>query len=121
MDQYSEGYNKGYSHGFERGYSEGSARPPQYNGGAGNNIFDSGPYGKSRGVAGLLAILLGYLGVQYFYLGKVGAGLIAIALSLVTCGIFPLLFLVQGILMMTMSQEQFDQKYVLSDSTFPLF
>lgn len=32
-----------------------------------------------------------------------------------------ILMLVQGILMLTMSQQEFDQKYVYSDSTLPLF
>ena len=39
-----------------------------------DSVFSNGPSGKSRGVAGLLAILLGALGVHYFYLGKTGAG-----------------------------------------------
>ena len=71
----------------------GSQQPPQYGqqpqyayGPAQPGIFDPGPSGKSRGVAGLLAIILGYLGVHYFYLGHTTAGLLSIALSFVTCG-----------------------------------
>ncbi|MDE7237726.1 MAG: TM2 domain-containing protein, partial [Paramuribaculum sp.] len=44
------------------------------------SAFDAGPSGRSRGVAGLLAIFLGSLGIQYFYLGKTQAGIIAIVL-----------------------------------------
>lgn len=76
---------------------------------------------KDKTTAGILALLLGGLGVQYFYLGKVGAGLITILLSIVTCGIWEVLTFVQGILMLTMSQEQFDRKYVFTDKFLPLF
>ena len=77
--------------------------------------------GKDKTVAGILAILLGGFGAQYFYVGKIGAGLITLVLTFVTCGIWPILMLAQGIIMLTMSQEQFDQKYVYSNSTLPLF
>lgn len=88
---------------------------------AGPGVFDNGPSGKSRGVAGLLAILLGAFGIHYFYLGKTGAGLITLALGLVSCGIWGILMLIQGVLMLTMTQEEFERKYVYSNSTLPLF
>ena len=96
---------------------------PQYGYGQQQNIgaFDSGPSGKSRGVAGLLAIFLGGLGVHYFYVGKGGGGAICILLTLVTCGAWSILTLIQGIMMLTMSSEDFERKYVYSTSTFPLF
>lgn len=77
--------------------------------------------GKDKVAAGILAILLGGLGVQYFYIGKIGAGFITLLLSFVTCGLWSVITLVQGILMLTMTQQEFDQKYVYSTSTFPLF
>lgn len=87
-----------------------------------NDAFSpSGPQGKSRGVAGLLAILLGGFGVHYFYLGKTGGGLIALALTLCSCGIWSVLALVQGILMLCMTNAEFQRKYVESTSTMPLF
>jgi TM2 domain-containing membrane protein YozV len=87
-----------------------------------NNAFDaSGPEGKSRGVAALLAILLGSFGVHYFYLGKVMAGVLTIVLSLVTCGIWPVIVLIQGILMFCMTNDEFQRKYVQTNSSFPLF
>ena len=89
--------------------------------GAEPGVFDNGPSGKSRGVAGLLAILIGGLGAHYFYLGKTGGGLLCILLSLVTCGLWPWIMLVQGIVMMTMRQSDFEQKYIYSQSTMPLF
>ncbi|MCM1292453.1 MAG: GYF domain-containing protein [Bacteroides sp.] len=80
---------------------------------------------KDKTVAGLLAIFLGALGIQYFYCGKSTAGVISLLISVLTCGfgaaILGLLFLIQGILMLTMDQQQFEAKYVDSPSTFPLF
>lgn len=88
----------------------------------GDNAFDPcGPEGKARGVAALLAILIGTLGVHYFYIGKVPAGLITILLSFVTCGLWGFVMLIQGILMFCMTNDQFRQKYILSTSTLPLF
>lgn len=84
-------------------------------------VFDSGPSGKSRGVAGLLAILLGGLGVHYFYCGKAGGGLLCILLTICTCGVWSILTLIQGIMMMTMRSDEFERKYVYSTSTMPLF
>jgi len=86
-----------------------------------NNPFDAGPEGKSRGVAALLAIFLGGLGIQYFYLGKIMAGVLTILINLVTCGVWTLVMLVQGILMFCIDNETFRQKYVLTTSQFPLF
>lgn len=87
-----------------------------------NNPFDCGPEGKSRGVAGLLAIIFGGLGVQYFYVNKIGGALLTILLSVVTCGTWGIVMTVQGILMLcSMTNEEFRQKFVLSDSVLPLF
>lgn len=86
-----------------------------------NDPFAESPEGKSRGVTALLALFLGTLGVQYFYLGKVGGGLITILLSCCTCGIWSLLMLVQGILLPCMNNEEFRRKFVLSQSTLPIF
>ena len=88
--------------------------------GYGQGYYGQGS-GKSNVAAGLLAIFLGCLGIQYFYVGKVSAGLITILLSLVTCGCWEVVTLCQGIYMLTLDQQQFDQKYVYSTSTFPLF
>lgn len=72
-------------------------------------------------MAGLLAILLGGLGVHYFYLNKVGGGIICLILTLISCGIWSIISFVQGILMLTMKQADFERKYVDTSSTFPLF
>ena len=95
---------------------------PPYNATNTDNAFDvSGPEGKSRGIAALLAILFGGLGIQYFYLGKNTAGVISILLSLVTCGFWSIIPVIQGILMLCMTNQQFRTKYVTNPSTFPVF
>lgn len=87
-----------------------------------NDGFETGTSGKSHVLAGILAIVLGWLGVQYFYCGKTTAGLISILLSAVTCGsIWTIICVIQGIMMISMKQEDFEAKYVYSQSTFPLF
>ncbi len=86
-----------------------------------NNAFDSDPRsGKSRGVTALLAVFLGGLGVQYFYLGKTTGGLLTLLLSAVTCGIWQVITLIQGIMMLCMDNRSFCEKYVYSTSTMPL-
>lgn len=76
---------------------------------------------KDHIVAGVLALLLGELGVHYFYMGKTGAGFITILLELVTCGIWSVIPFVQGIVMLVMNQQDFERKYVNNPSTFPIF
>lgn len=86
-----------------------------------NNAFDSDAQGKSRGVFALLAIFLGGLGIQYFYVGKTTAGFITILLSLVSCGLWEFITLIQGIVMLCSDNYSFENKFVKSQSSFPLF
>lgn len=87
-----------------------------------NNAFDSNPLnGKSRGIASLLAIFLGWLGIHYFYLGKATAGLLTILITIVSCGLWDIIMFVQGIIMLCMDNRSFNQKYVQSQTTMPLF
>ena len=76
---------------------------------------------KDKLVAGLLAIFLGYLGIHYFYLGKTTGGIITIVLSLCTCGLWSVVTLIQGILMLVSTDEAFAETYVDNDRKFPLF
>lgn len=87
------------------------------------NYYNNGGYNtdKSKTAAGVLALLLGGLGIQYFYLGKVAAGFITILLSIVTCGVWEIVTFIQGIMMLTMDDRTFYEKYVATDKTFPLF
>lgn len=94
---------------------------PTYPQPAGPGLFDTDRYGKVQGVAALLAIIIGGLGIQYFYLGKTTAGIIAILLTTITCGLFSLIFFIQGILMLVMNHDDFERKFETTTSTFPLF
>lgn len=75
---------------------------------------------KSNIAFGLLAIFLGFLGVQYFYVGKTTGGIICLLLSFVSCGLWNLITFIQGILVICMSQQEFERKFVYSTSTFPV-
>lgn len=89
------------------------------------DVFANGPSGKSRGVAGLLAIFLGALGVHYFYVGKTMPGVVFLLVTLLSCGfigfVCGIISIVQGIIMLTGTQADFEAKYVNSPQSFPLF
>lgn len=85
------------------------------------STYGPGSTDSKRILCGIMAILLGGLGVQYFILGKVSGGFITILLTLVTCGAWEIITLIQGILMLCMSDEEFNRKYVYTTKTLPLF
>jgi TM2 domain-containing membrane protein YozV len=66
--------------------------------------------------AGLLGILLGYLGIHKFILGYTTEGVIMLLVSLLTCGfgapVMWVIGLVEGITYLTMSDEDFIRTYV---------
>jgi TM2 domain-containing membrane protein YozV len=69
------------------------------------------PYRSEKKVtAGVLAILLGAFGVHKFYLGYTKAGIIQLLLSLLCIG--GLIGLIEGIIYLTKSDEEFDRTYV---------
>ena len=63
-------------------------------------------------VAGILGILVGGFGVHKFVLGYTTEGIIQIAISLVTCGIGSLIGLIEGIIYLTKSDEDFVRTYI---------
>lgn len=65
---------------------------------------------KDKLVAGILAILLGGLGVHHFYLGSMGRGILYIVLACV--GISPILGIIDGILYLTKPDDQFQRNYM---------
>lgn len=85
------------------------------------NISEINTTGKDKIVCGVLAILIGTIGAHYYYMGKISGGLICLLISIVTCGLWGIITIIQGILMLTMTQTDFERKYVLNNSTFPLF
>lgn len=62
-------------------------------------------------VAGILGILLGCWGIHKFYLGYTTAGIIILVLFFV-CGISGLIGLIEGILYLTKSDEEFYRTYI---------
>ncbi|MDE7025230.1 MAG: TM2 domain-containing protein [Paramuribaculum sp.] len=88
-----------------------------------NDAFAEGPEGKSRGVTALLAILLGSIGVHYFYMGKTTAGIVFLLITLFTCGfggaVVGVIGLIQGIMMFGMTNQDWRAKYILSSATIP--
>ena len=65
--------------------------------------------GKSRTTAGILALLLGGVGVHKFYLGQTGMGILYLVFCLT--GIPALVALVEGILYLTKTDQEFAAKY----------
>jgi TM2 domain-containing membrane protein YozV len=61
---------------------------------------------------GLLGILLGAFGANKFFLGYTTEGIIQIVLNIVTCGLATLIPFIEGIVYLTMTDEQFDRTYV---------
>jgi TM2 domain-containing membrane protein YozV len=67
--------------------------------------------GKSKVVAGILGILIGWTGAHHYYLGSITAGIVILVLSCCTAGIGGILGLVEGIMLLVMSDADFDAKY----------
>ena len=90
-----------------------------------DSVFNNGPSGKSRGVAGLLALFLGGLGLHYFYMNKTNAGVVFLLATLLSCGalgiVTHVISIIQAVLFFTSTQQEFEQKWVYSPSNIPLF
>jgi TM2 domain-containing membrane protein YozV len=73
------------------------------------------PSGK-RITAGILGILLGFLGVHKFYLGYTSTGLIQLLLG--CCGVGGIIGLIEGIMYLTKTDEEFDNTYVYNQKNW---
>lgn len=62
-------------------------------------------------VAGVLALLLGSLGIHKFILGYTTEGIIQIVISVVTCGIGGIVPFIEGIIYLVKTDEEFYQTY----------
>ena len=62
-------------------------------------------------VAGVLAILLGGLGVHKFILGYTQEGIIQLVISVITCGAGSIIGLIEGIIYLTKTDAEFYQTY----------
>lgn len=71
---------------------------------------DPGSSNKDRTTAGILAILLGGIGAHKFYLNETGLGILYLCFSWT---FIPLIIgLIEGIIYLTKSDEEFQQQYV---------
>ena len=74
----------------------------------GNNI----PQQESkRVIAGVLGIILGGFAIHKFVLGYTKEGIIQLILTFVTCGLTSIIGLIEGIIYLTKSDEEFIQTY----------
>ncbi len=62
-------------------------------------------------LAGILAIVIGSLGIHKFILGYTQEGIIQIVITIVTCGIGGIVPLIEGIIYLTKTDEEFYQTY----------
>jgi TM2 domain-containing membrane protein YozV/cold shock CspA family protein len=117
----------GRRYGFVRGALGGGLRVVrsgqdvdfQVNGNQAEAIYVIGQIGgKSKIAAGLLALVLGGLGIHKFYIGANGAGVIMLlvfifgwVLSGIPSFIIAIIALIEGIIYLTRTDEDFHQTY----------
>jgi|ERR1700678_4464921 TM2 domain-containing membrane protein YozV len=74
------------------------------------------PGSEKKILAGVLGILLGGLGIHKFVLGYNKAGIITVAISVLSCGIgYPvmqIIGLIEGIIYLTKTDEEFVATYI---------
>jgi len=73
------------------------------------NLGNLAPNGRSKLAAALFAIFLGSFGIHKFYLGRVGWGVVYLLLC--WTGIPGIVGFIEGILLLIMSEEDFNTKY----------
>jgi TM2 domain-containing membrane protein YozV len=69
--------------------------------------------GPSRMTCGIVGILLGGLGIHKFLLGMPTAGIIQIVITVCTFGIGGWIGIIEGIIYLTKTDEDFYQTYVV--------
>jgi len=69
--------------------------------------------GPNRTTVGILGVLLGGFGVHKFMLGQTTPGILQIVITIFTCGIGAWLGIIEGIIYLTKTDEDFYQTYVV--------
>lgn len=64
-------------------------------------------------LCGIMGILFGSLGIHRFILGDTSGGIIRIVISILTCGIGSIIGLIEGIIYLTKSDQEFYQTYMV--------
>jgi TM2 domain-containing membrane protein YozV len=75
-------------------------------------MADQIPGAEKKIIAGILGILLGGIGIHRFILGDVTGGILRIVITVVTCGAGGLIGLIEGIIYLTKSDEDFVETYI---------
>ncbi len=70
------------------------------------------PGADKKMIAGICGILLGGFGVHKFILGYTTEGIIQIVITLVTCGVGSIVGLIEGIIYLTKSDQEFVDTYI---------
>ena len=70
------------------------------------------PGAEKKITAGVCGILLGAFGVHKFILGYTTQGIIQIVITICTCGIGGIIGLIEGIIYLTKSDEDFVKIYI---------
>jgi TM2 domain-containing membrane protein YozV len=65
-------------------------------------------------VAGICGILVGVFGVHKFVLGYTTEGIIQLVLGVITCGAASIIGIIEGIIYLTKSDEEFVRTYIQS-------
>ncbi len=87
-----------------------------------NEPFDQEESNRLKILAGVLAIVLGALGIHKFVLGYTGTGLIMLLVSVLSMGllapIMSIIGLIEGIVYLTSSDKRFYALYVAGDKNW---
>lgn len=75
-------------------------------------MADQIPGADKKVLAGILGILLGGLGIHRFVLGDTTGGILRIVITVLTCGAGGLIGLIEGIIYLTKSDEEFVETYI---------
>lgn len=70
------------------------------------------PGAEKKMVAGILGILLGWLGIHKFYLGYQKEGIIQLIVGVCTCGAAGIIGIIEGIIYLTKSDQEFVDTYI---------
>ena len=73
---------------------------------------DKLPGAEKKISAGICGILLGALGIHRFILGDTKGGILRILITVVTCGAGSIIGLIEGIIYLTKSDEDFVELYI---------
>lgn len=70
------------------------------------------PGAEKKILAGILGIVFGGLGIHRFVLGDAVGGILRIVITVVTCGAGGIIGLIEGIIYLTKSDEEFVETYI---------